>query len=45
MSRWFLGSVAESVIRSATVPVLLVRSAPAKANRGGAREKAIVHAS
>jgi nucleotide-binding universal stress UspA family protein len=45
MSRWFLGSVAESVIRNATVPVLLVRAAPAKASRNGANVKAVAHAS
>jgi nucleotide-binding universal stress UspA family protein len=28
LERWFLGSVAESVVRQATVPVLLVRAAP-----------------
>jgi nucleotide-binding universal stress UspA family protein len=27
LARWFLGSVAEDVIRSATVPVLLIRTA------------------
>jgi nucleotide-binding universal stress UspA family protein len=43
MSRWFLGSVAESVIRNATVPVLLVRVAPAKATRTSARDKALAH--
>jgi nucleotide-binding universal stress UspA family protein len=29
-SRWWLGSVAERVVRSSTVPVLVVRSAPAE---------------
>ena len=37
MSRWFLGSVAESVIRQSTVPVLLIRAAPVKARRSEAR--------
>jgi nucleotide-binding universal stress UspA family protein len=37
MSRWFLGSVAESVIRQSTVPVLLIRATPAKARRSEAR--------
>jgi nucleotide-binding universal stress UspA family protein len=45
MSRWFLGSVAESVIRNATVPVLLVRAPPAKASRNGANGKAVARAS
>ena len=29
LGRWFLGSVAEAVVREATVPVLLVRATPA----------------
>lgn len=33
LKRWFLGSVAEEVMRQATVPVLLVRAAPAEAVR------------
>jgi nucleotide-binding universal stress UspA family protein len=35
MSRWFLGSVAEEVVRHATVPVLLIRAKPAP-DKGGA---------
>jgi nucleotide-binding universal stress UspA family protein len=37
MSRWFLGSVAESVIRQSPVPVLLIRAKQAKARRSEAR--------
>jgi nucleotide-binding universal stress UspA family protein len=33
LGRWFLGSVAETVVRQATVPVLLVRAAPAPPDR------------
>lgn len=45
MSRWFLGSVAESVIRSATTPVLLVRAVQPKTARNGAGGKAMARAS
>ena len=45
MSRWFLGSVAELVIRNATVPVLLIRLVPSKASRDGARGRALAHVS
>jgi nucleotide-binding universal stress UspA family protein len=31
-ARWFLGSVAESVVRESSVPVLLVRATPAVPN-------------
>jgi nucleotide-binding universal stress UspA family protein len=34
LSRWFLGSVAEEVVRRATVPVLLVRAQPPAAEAG-----------
>jgi len=37
MSRWFLGSVAESVIRQSTVPVLLIRATPSKPRRAETR--------
>ncbi len=37
MSRWFLGSVAEAVIRQSTVPVLLIRAMQAKPRRSEAR--------
>lgn len=37
VSRWFLGSVAESVIRQSTVPVLLIRAGKAKAARAASR--------
>lgn len=30
LARWFLGSVAEEVVRRATVPVLLIRSRPSE---------------
>lgn len=40
MSRWFLGSVAESVIRQSPAPVLLIRAAPAKARRSEVRTPA-----
>ena len=33
LGRWFLGSVAEAVVRQATAPVLLVRAAPAPPDR------------
>jgi nucleotide-binding universal stress UspA family protein len=33
LARWFLGSVAEEVVRRATVPVLLVRAEPAPTTR------------
>ncbi len=36
LARWFFGSVAEAVIRSSPVPVLLVRSVVAPADLGGA---------
>ena len=34
MSRWFLGSVAEEVVRHATVPVVLIRALPAGKEAG-----------
>jgi nucleotide-binding universal stress UspA family protein len=40
MSRWFLGSVAESVIRQSNVPVLLVRAVQSRAHRNGHRPPA-----
>jgi nucleotide-binding universal stress UspA family protein len=33
LGRWFLGSVAETVVRQAMAPVLLVRAAPAPPDR------------
>lgn len=35
MTRWFLGSVAEEVLRHATVPVLMVRATEASTSRQG----------
>lgn len=34
MSRWFLGSVAESVMRQVTEPILLIRAVQPRARRG-----------
>ena len=34
MTRWFLGSVAEEVVRRSPVPVMLVRVTAAKATNG-----------
>lgn len=41
MSRWFLGSVAESVIRQSTTPVLLIRALAMKTKRSGTQPTAV----
>jgi nucleotide-binding universal stress UspA family protein len=39
MSRWFLGSVAEEVVRHATVPVMVIRALPAGKEAGATGPK------
>lgn len=39
ISRWFMGSVAEEVVRRSTVPVLLLKAAPPEETRAGTESR------